>query len=154
MAERMKALGEPSFWSPPEDATPEQVTEWETFSRPGCSSRTRSITAWVDVADVLDQRWDAIKAHVTQISEDNPFMRFGKDAWAEFWRKEASSAASARIPAPDQETDLFEGLADATPGAAMGAGAPAVSHDRGPVITRRGRGAPAGIRRSRRRTGR
>jgi N-acetyl-1-D-myo-inositol-2-amino-2-deoxy-alpha-D-glucopyranoside deacetylase len=116
MAERMKALGEPSFWSPPEDATPEQLTEWETQSA-RMLVPDESITAWVDVADVLDQRWDAIKAHVTQISDDNPFVRFGKDAWAEFWHKEAFVRRESRVPAPDQETDLFEGLADATPGA-------------------------------------
>ena len=105
----MEALGEPSFWSPPEDATPEQLTEWETQSA-RMLVPDESITAWVDVADVLDQRWDAIKAHVTQISEDNPFVRFGKDAWAEFWHKEAFVRRESRIPAPDQETDLFEGL--------------------------------------------
>jgi LmbE family N-acetylglucosaminyl deacetylase len=75
-----------------------------------------SITAWVDVDDVLDERWAAIKAHVTQISDENPFVRFGKEAWAEFWHKEAFVRRESRVAAPDHETDLFEGIADATPG--------------------------------------
>jgi LmbE family N-acetylglucosaminyl deacetylase len=115
MAERMAALGEESFWNPPKDATPEQLTEWETQSA-RMLVPDESITAWVDVADVLDQRWDAIKAHVTQISEDNPFVRFGKDAWAEFWHQEAFIRRESRVPAPDHETDVFEGLEDARPG--------------------------------------
>ncbi len=59
---------------------------------------------------MLDQRWDAIKAHRTQISDDNPFVRFGKEAWAEYWHREAFVRRETRVPAPDHETDLFEGL--------------------------------------------
>ena len=63
--------------------------------------------------DYGEQRFSPL----TQISDENPFVRFGKDAWAEFWHKEAFVRRESRIPAPDQESDLFEGLADATPGA-------------------------------------
>src|SRR5215211_9391540 len=88
MKERMEALGEPSFWSPPEGASPQELTEWETRSA-RMLVPDETITAWVDVHDVLDRRWDAITAHVTQISDANPFVRFGKEAWAEFWHREA-----------------------------------------------------------------
>ena len=44
-------------------------------------------------------------------------MRFGKEAWAEFWHREAFVRRESRVPAPDRETDLFEGLEGVEPGA-------------------------------------
>ena len=44
------------------------------------------------------QRWAAIQEHVTQITTDNPFVRFGRDAWAEFWNREAY--IRARVAGP------------------------------------------------------
>jgi len=115
MQERLEAIGERSWWSPPEDATPEQIAEFEAFAAKMLVP-DESITTWVDVRGVLDARWNAIKSHVTQISDDNPFVRFGKEAWAEFWPYEAYVRRESRVPAPDHETDLFEGLEDREPG--------------------------------------
>jgi N-acetyl-1-D-myo-inositol-2-amino-2-deoxy-alpha-D-glucopyranoside deacetylase len=115
MQERLEAIGERSFWSPPEDATPEQLAEFDAFVA-RMLVPDEAITAWVDVHPVLDQRWDAIKAHITQISDDNPFVRFGKEAWAAYWHREAFVRRETRVPAPDHETDLFEGLEGRTPG--------------------------------------
>ncbi|MEO5965500.1 MAG: PIG-L family deacetylase [Candidatus Limnocylindrales bacterium] len=116
MANAMEAAGERSFWSAPEDATSEQLEEFQArMAKMLVPDET--ITAWVDVSDVLDERWGAIKAHVTQISDANPFVRFGKAAWADFWNREAFVRRETRIAAPDQETDLFEGLVEAQPGA-------------------------------------
>jgi N-acetyl-1-D-myo-inositol-2-amino-2-deoxy-alpha-D-glucopyranoside deacetylase len=115
MQERLEALGERSFWSPPEDATPEQLAEYEAAME-RMLVPDEAITAWVDVSAVLDRRWNAIKAHVTQIAEDNPFVRFGKDAWAEYWFREAYIRRESRVPAPDLEDDLFAGLGERAPG--------------------------------------
>jgi LmbE family N-acetylglucosaminyl deacetylase len=115
LKERMDALGERSFWSPPEDATPEQVAEFEAYAA-RMLVPDETITAWIDVSDQLDARWQAIQAHVTQIAMDNPFVRFGPDAWREFWNRESFVRRESRIPAPDHETDLFEGLAGLEPG--------------------------------------
>jgi len=112
---RMEAIGEASFWSPPEGASPQELTEWETRSA-RMLVPDETITAWVDVHDVLDRRWDAITAHVTQISDANPFVRFGKEAWAEFWHREAFIRRESRVPAPDHEDDLFAGLDGVNPG--------------------------------------
>ncbi len=113
--ERMEAVGERSFWSPPEDATPEQLAEFEMFA-----SRMlvpdESITTWVDISAVLDRRWNAMRLHVTQISDENPFVRFGPDAWAEYWPREAYVRRKSRVPAPEHEEDLFAGLDTAVPG--------------------------------------
>lgn len=127
MAERMEALGERSWWSPPDDATPEQIAEFEALAA-RMLVPDESITARVDISDVLDERWNAIQAHVTQISAENPFVRFGKDAWAEYWHHEAYVRRESRVPAPDHETDLFEGLEGREPGPyGWPAGQPAAS---------------------------
>lgn len=115
LQERMEAIGERSFWSPPVDATPEQLAEFEAFAARMLVA-DETITAWVDVSSVLDERWHAIQAHVTQISGENPFVRFGKDAWSEYWFREAFVRRETRVPAPDHEDDLFTGLEESAPG--------------------------------------
>ena len=115
MQERLEAIGERSFWTPPENATPEEQAEFEAFAA-RMLVPDEAVTAWVDVAPVLDRRWAAMQAHVTQISQENPFVRFGKDAWAEYWSREAFVRRESRVPAPDHETDLFEGLDGLEPG--------------------------------------
>ena len=74
-------------------------------SRPGSTCRP-----------LLDQRWAAIQRARTQIADDNPFIRFGRDAWQEFWSREAFIRRESRVPAPDAETDLFAGLDGLEPG--------------------------------------
>ena len=112
---RMEAIGERSFWSPPPDATPEQTAEFEAFAAKMLVP-DETITAWVDVSGELDQRWQAFRAHVTQISDQNPFVRFGPDAWRDFWFKEAFVRRETRVDAPAQEDDLFLGVLGAEPG--------------------------------------
>jgi N-acetyl-1-D-myo-inositol-2-amino-2-deoxy-alpha-D-glucopyranoside deacetylase len=115
LRERMEAIGEQSWWSPPPDATPEQLAEFEANAA-RMLVPDESITAWIDVSAALDRRWDAINQHVTQMSKDNPFIRFGRDAWADSWNREAFIRRESRVAAPAHETDLFEGLEDARPG--------------------------------------
>jgi N-acetyl-1-D-myo-inositol-2-amino-2-deoxy-alpha-D-glucopyranoside deacetylase len=114
--ERMEAIGERSFWSPPEDATPEQLAEFEAYAA-RMLVPDETITTWVDVTPALDRRWAAMRAHVTQISGENPFVRFGADAWRDFWSREAFVRRESRVPAPDHETDLMAGLEGRAPGA-------------------------------------
>ena len=112
---KMEEIGERSFWMPPENATPEQLAEFEAFAAKMLVP-DEAITARVDISDVLDDRWGAFQAHVTQISDKNPFVRFGRDAWRDFWSKEAYILVGSRVEAPAEETDLFEGLAGLEPG--------------------------------------
>jgi hypothetical protein len=44
------------------------------------------------------------------MSPENPFLRFGPDAWREFWGKEAYILRESRVPTDLPETDLFAGL--------------------------------------------
>ena len=109
MQERMEALGELSFWSEPADATPEELAEWQTRMAKMLVP-DESITTWIDVSDVLDRKWAAIWRHVSQMSPDSPFLRFGEGAWREFWAKEAYILRELRIPTTTPETDVFAGL--------------------------------------------
>jgi hypothetical protein len=44
------------------------------------------------------------------MSPDSPFLRFGADAWREFWAREAYILRESRVPAPTPETDVFAGI--------------------------------------------
>ena len=69
------------------------------------------VTTWVDVADAIDRKWEAIQKHITQISADFPFMKFGLDGWREYWGKEAFILRESRVQTSLPETDLFAGVA-------------------------------------------
>ncbi len=109
MRDRIEAAGEESFWSEPKNATPEQL---EGFRAQMAKMLVpdESVTTWIDISDVLDRKWAAIWRHVTQMSPDSPFLRFGKDAWQEFWGREAYILRESRVPAGSPETDVFAGL--------------------------------------------
>jgi N-acetyl-1-D-myo-inositol-2-amino-2-deoxy-alpha-D-glucopyranoside deacetylase len=109
MAEKMAELGKPSFWSPPEDATPEQRAEFEAYIAKMLVP-DETITTRVDVSDVLDAKWRALRHHVTQMSDDNPFIQFGVDGWRDFWSQETYILRESRVKTKLPETDLFAGL--------------------------------------------
>lgn len=113
--DRMEAIGETSFWSPPPDATPEEL-ELHEARVALMLVPDEQISTWVDVDEVLEARWHAMRAHRTQLREDHPFLRFGLDGWREFWSRESFVRRATRVPAPDAETDLFAGLEQAIPG--------------------------------------
>ena len=61
---------------------------------------------------VLDRKWAAIWKHQTQMSPDSPFLRFGPEAWREYWSKEALILReSRRVTVTTPETDVFAGFA-------------------------------------------
>src|SRR5512135_1098397 len=97
MAQALETLGERSPWSEPEDATPEQLAEYEAaVARMLVPDET--ITTWIDVSDVLDRKWAAILRRRTQLAPDsNMFLRFGIEAWRDWWSKEAYILRSSRV---------------------------------------------------------
>ena len=110
MERRLNELGERSFWQPPDDATPEQIAEFELFA-----AKMRvpddQVTTWLDIAGVpLQAKWDAIREHVTQISDQSPFMLLGLDGWREAWSREAYVLRESRVPTTVPETDFFAGV--------------------------------------------
>jgi LmbE family N-acetylglucosaminyl deacetylase len=111
MADRLKELGQRSFWEPPEDATPEQVEEFEVFAAKMLVPDER-ITTWLDISGgPVEAKWAAIHEHVTQISDQSPFMLLGLDGWREGWSREAYILRESRVPTSLPETDLFAGIA-------------------------------------------
>jgi LmbE family N-acetylglucosaminyl deacetylase len=110
MNERMEELGIESFWLPPKDATAEQLAEFEA-QMAKMLVPDDAITTRVDISDVVVRKWDALHEHVTQISDDSPFMRFGLDGWRQFWATEAYIRTESRVDSPIPESDLFAGIA-------------------------------------------
>jgi LmbE family N-acetylglucosaminyl deacetylase len=110
MSERLRESGQRSFWEPPEDATPEQIAEFEAYSAKMLVP-DESITTWIDIEGApLEAKWAAIHEHVTQISNDNPFMLLGLDGWRDGWGREAFILRESRIESALPETDLFAGI--------------------------------------------
>jgi LmbE family N-acetylglucosaminyl deacetylase len=111
MSERLKALGKTSMWEPPEDATAEQVAEFEAYAAKMLVPDD-TVTTWLDISgDPLERKWRAIQEHVTQISPDSPFMLLGLDGWRDSWAKEAYILREHRVETTLPETDLFAGVA-------------------------------------------
>ncbi|HEY4633156.1 MAG TPA: PIG-L family deacetylase [Candidatus Limnocylindrales bacterium] len=111
MRERLEAMGKPSVWSPPADATEEQLAEFEAFMARLLVPDER-ITTWIDIAgDPLERKWHAVREHATQIADDHTFMLFGLDGWREAWSKEAFILRESAIETELPESDLFAGLA-------------------------------------------
>jgi len=111
MRERMEELGKPNPWSPPADATPEQLAEFEAFQA-RMLVPDETVTTWIDISgSPIERKWAALHEHVTQIAEDQFFMAFGLDGWREQWSKEAYILRESTVDTPKPEDDLFAGLA-------------------------------------------
>jgi LmbE family N-acetylglucosaminyl deacetylase len=110
MRDRMAELGRPDPWAPGEDATPEQLAEFEAFQAQVLVP-DESITAWIDISgDPVERKWNALHEHVTQIAEDSSFMALGLDGWRESWSKEAFILRESTVETDAPEDDLFAGL--------------------------------------------
>ena len=110
MERRLNELGQKSFWQPPEDATPEQTAEFEAFAAKMLVPDDE-VTTWLDVSGApLEAKWAAMHEHVTQISDQSPFILMGLDSWREGWSQEAYVLRESRVPTSLPETDLFAGI--------------------------------------------
>jgi N-acetyl-1-D-myo-inositol-2-amino-2-deoxy-alpha-D-glucopyranoside deacetylase len=109
MNDRLTELGVESFWLPPKDLTPEQLAEFEARMAMMLVPDD-TITTWIDISSTIDQKWEATRRHVTQISAESPFMKFGLDGWREFWNKEAYILRESSVGTSFPESDLFAGL--------------------------------------------
>ena len=110
MRERAESLGKPSFWAPPENATPEQLAEFEAYMAKMLVP-DESITTWVDISgEPIDRKWAALHEHVTQIAPDSAFMLLGLDGWRAAWAREAFILRESTVETERPESDLFAGL--------------------------------------------
>jgi LmbE family N-acetylglucosaminyl deacetylase len=109
MNERLVGIGADSFWLPPKDATPDQVTEFEERMAQMLTPDDQ-VTTWIDIGDVIELKWAALQKHVTQISADFPFMKLGIDGWRRFWNRETFVLRESRVESSLPEDDLFAGI--------------------------------------------
>lgn len=109
MREAMEQAGKPSFWTLPDDATPEQRAEFEAYMAKMLVP-DESITTWIDISDVVDRKWAAAQRHVTQIAPDSSFMLMGLDGWRRHWSREAFILRESRVETSLPEDDLFSGI--------------------------------------------
>ncbi|MFL5778782.1 MAG: PIG-L family deacetylase [Chloroflexota bacterium] len=110
MQERMAEQGVGAMWSPPEDASPEELAEFEA-NMARMLVPDEAVTTWVDISGApLEAKWRALREHVTQMSPENPFLRFGVEAWREYWSKEAYVLRESRVVTVMPESDLFAGI--------------------------------------------
>jgi N-acetyl-1-D-myo-inositol-2-amino-2-deoxy-alpha-D-glucopyranoside deacetylase len=108
--EVLAKLGRKSFWSAPDDASPEQIAEMEAFAA-RMLVPDEAVTTWIDISGApVEAKWQAIHEHVTQISDDSPFMLMGLDGWREVWSREAYILRESRVPTATPESDLFAGI--------------------------------------------
>ena len=68
------------------------------------------ISAFIDVADVLDVKEKALRAHRTQIPEDWFLLNIPEEMKPQLLGRESFVKIFDRIGAPAEETDLFTGL--------------------------------------------
>ena len=109
MRDRLHAIGERWFNEPGDDATPEERAEYEaTLAR--MLVPDERVTTRVDLGPWLDRKFSALLCHRTQMSTDNPFLRFGVDGWRDFWPFEAFVLREARVATSLPESDLFAGI--------------------------------------------
>jgi LmbE family N-acetylglucosaminyl deacetylase len=110
MNERMRDAGQKPFWAPPDDATPEQIAEMEAFAAKMLVP-DELVTTWIDISGApLEAKWKAIHEHVTQISDQSPFMLMGFEGWRDTWANEAYILRESRVESAIPETDLFAGI--------------------------------------------
>ncbi|MEJ7749496.1 MAG: PIG-L family deacetylase [Candidatus Limnocylindrales bacterium] len=111
MRERTEAAGGRDAWSPPADATPDQLAEFEAFQA-RMLVPDELVTTWIDISGApLERKWRAIQEHLSQMSPENPIMLFGLDGWRAAWAREAFILRESRVPNTTPEDDLFAGIA-------------------------------------------
>ena len=99
MNEALEAIGKRSFWSPPEDATPEQIAEFEAFAAKMLVP-DETITTWVDVSGaLLEAKWKAIHEHRTQIADERRSCSSASTAGASWGR---GGVHPARVAGPER----------------------------------------------------
>jgi len=107
----LEARGERSWWSEPEEATPEELEEWRTWrARMACPDEL--ITTRIDIREHLAAKRRAIQAHATQIRPESPMLVLGDDDWIRLGAVESYRLVEHRLVAAPAlpESDLFAGL--------------------------------------------
>lgn len=70
----------------------------------------RAITSWIDVREVLEEKFAAIRCHKSQVGENSFFNQFTESQRKELFRFECFIWVAGGRKPQRKETDLFEGL--------------------------------------------
>ena len=115
-----RPIGERSFWCPPEDATPEQLAEFEAFAARMLVPTRRSRPGWT-----CRRSWTSAgrrSAPTSPRSRREPVRaRSAARPGAEFWSREAFVRRETRVPAPDHEDGPVRRPRGRRPGRTAGA---------------------------------
>ncbi|NIQ37130.1 MAG: GlcNAc-PI de-N-acetylase [Proteobacteria bacterium] len=68
------------------------------------------ITTWIDIRDVLSEKFAAIRCHKSQVGENSFFNQFSKGQRVELFGFECFRWAAGQSKPKGRETDLFDGL--------------------------------------------
>jgi LmbE family N-acetylglucosaminyl deacetylase len=110
MRDKLLELGLPDRWSPPADATAEEIAEFEAFQAKMLVP-DEQVTTWIDISgEPIERKWAALESHATQIGADFPMKAFGLDGWREHWSREAYILRESTVETAKPEDDLFAGL--------------------------------------------
>lgn len=109
MAELLEGRGVRSWLSADPDETDQQRLERETQVE-RMREAQGPITTSVDVADQIERKMDALRAHVTQIRPTDFFLAITADEWRRFAPAEQFTLAESRVGVRLPEDDLFAGL--------------------------------------------
>ncbi len=109
MAELLEQRGVRSWLNGDPDETDDQRQGREAFIEQMRQAQG-PITTTVDVADQMERKLDALRAHVTQIRPADFFLALTPDEWRQFMPAEQFTLAESRVGVRLPEDDLFAGL--------------------------------------------
>src|SRR4029078_11060480 len=94
--ERLEQRGVRTWMTPDPDETEEQRQEREGFLARMLEAQRPKTTA-VDVAEHIERKLDALRAHVTQIRTTDFFLAMTPDEWREFAPTEGFTLAELQL---------------------------------------------------------
>ncbi|MET0806294.1 MAG: mycothiol conjugate amidase Mca [Lacisediminihabitans sp.] len=106
--ERMRAMYEHLVADEPDSPLIAQFEEMLGWFE----DRPSVVTTHIDVADHLETRDRALRAHSSQVPPDSPFFFWPNDAQRIAWPFEDFELVTSLVDAPTPETDLFAGIID------------------------------------------
>jgi mycothiol conjugate amidase Mca len=89
----------------------EESEEWLEFTVPD-----EQVTTRIDVTPYRSRVRDAMRAHRTQISPDDPFFKLPEELGLEIFGADTFTRARSLVEAPLPEDDLFKGVSGAAAG--------------------------------------
>jgi len=108
-AKLMEERGVTSWWTPsPDESEEDRIAREELMGR--MEAARGPVTARVDIGPWVENKLDAMREHVTQITADGPFLVLTPDEVRRFMPTEDYTLRVSRVGVRLPEDDLFAGL--------------------------------------------